>query len=57
MPIVVVDVAPQARIQLLDIVEIGEMEIFGFQGSEKALHSCIVKAIPLSRHTESTKVY
>lgn len=33
----VFDVTLQADIQLLDILKIGEMEIFGFQDGEKTL--------------------
>lgn len=38
MPIVVVDVTLQPGVQLLDIPEVREMEILGFQGGEEALH-------------------
>ena len=50
MPIVVVDVTLQPSIQLLDIPEVREIEILGFQGGEEAFHGRIVEAIALSRH-------
>ena len=45
MPVVVVDVTLQPSVQLLDIPEVREIEIPGFQGGEEDFHGRIVEVM------------